>query len=395
MRIRPSHRLNHLTSAIFTEMASLRKRVEASGTKVIDLGIGSPDQPPSDTIIQTLREAVEDKTNYGYPTSEGSEEFRTEVAEWYRFRFGVELDAATEVLSLMGSQDGLAHLSQAMVDPGDIVLVPDPGYPIYAAGVLIAGGEIVPIPLTAENDYLPKLDEIPAETAAKAKMMILNYPSNPLSAVVDLDFFEQVIAFARKHEIIVIHDLAYSEMAFDGFSPPSILQIPGAKDVAVEFNSLSKSFNMAGCRIAYIVGNPDVIRALSVIKSNIDYGVFMPVQKAAAEALRQDRLSGWNGRSTVAAVYEKRRDLFIEHLNRLGWTIAKPRATMFVWAKVPKGWTSMEFATVLLERAGVLVIPGHAFGKQGEGYVRMALVHDESILLEVVERLQKVGIFNG
>jgi LL-diaminopimelate aminotransferase len=393
MRIRPSKRLELLQSAIFTEMSQLKKRVETEGLSVIDLGIGSPDQPPSDAVIESLRQAVSDKANYGYPTSEGLPAFRTEVADWYRFRFNVRLDSASEVLSLMGSQDGLAHLAQSVIDPGDIVLVPDPGYPIYAASVIIAGGELVTLPLKEQNHYLPDLDAIPEEIARKAKLMILNYPSNPLSAVADLEFFERVVAFAKKHEIIVAHDLAYSEMAFDGYDPPSFLQAQGAKEVGIEFNSLSKSFNMAGCRIAYVVGNAEVIRALSVIKSNIDYGVFLAIQKAAIEALRQDRLNGKHLESKVSNIYERRRDIFVDRLNEIGWAIEKPKATMFIWARVPSGWTSLEFAKMLLEQAGVLVIPGHAFGKEGEGYVRMALVHDESSLIEVVQRFEKLNLF--
>jgi LL-diaminopimelate aminotransferase len=394
MKIRPSKRLEFLSSAIFTEMSQLKQRVESGGVSVIDLGIGSPDQPPSEVIIESLRHAVSDKSNYGYPTSEGLPAFRSEVTDWYRFRFDVELDSQSEVLSLMGSQDGLAHLAQSIIDPGDIALVPDPGYPIYAASVIIAGGETVTLPLRQQNNYLPDLDTIPVEIARKAKLMILNYPSNPLSAVADLAFFEKVVAYAKKYEIIVAHDLAYSEMAFDGYNPPSFLQAQGAKDVGVEFNSLSKSFNMAGCRIAYVVGNAEVIRALSIIKSNIDYGVFPAIQKAAIEALRHDRLNGKHD-SKVSGIYERRRDLFIENLNRIGWAIEKPKATMFIWAAIPHGWTSMKFAKTLLEKAGVLVIPGQAFGKEGEGYVRMALVHDENVLLEVVQRLEKLDLWSA
>jgi LL-diaminopimelate aminotransferase len=388
--MKPAKRLSLLTSAIFTEMNARKRQVEQQGIKVIDLGIGSPDLPPSPIVIEALTQAVQDPKNYRYPTSEGSVAFRQAVAEWYFHRFGITLKLDDEILALMGSQDGLAHLAQAWVDPGDIVLVPDPGYPIYSASVLIAGGEMVTMPLTEENGFLPKFDKIPLDVCKRAKLMILNYPNNPLTAIADKSFFEKVVEFAHKHNIIVVHDLAYSELAFDGFRPSSFLEVPGAKEIGIEFNSLSKTFNMAGCRIAYVVGNAEIIKPLSVFKSNIDYGVFLAVQKAAIAALKSDIENKFQNPN--ASVYEKRRDLWISGLREIGWELDAPKATMFVWAKIPQGWSSQSFAFTMLEKAGVVVIPGDAFGSQGEGYVRIALVEDEAVLKEAIRRIDESGI---
>lgn len=389
--VHTSKRLTGLTSAIFTRMNQLKKEVEEKGRwKVIDLGIGSPDRSPSPFIIETLAREVQKPEAYGYPTSEGSQEFREEVARWYDYRFGVKLDPACQVLSLMGSQDGLAHLAMAWIDPGDVVLVPDPGYPIYFASVVLAGGEIYPMPLQEGNGFLPNLDVIPEEVKKRAKLMVLNYPNNPVSATADKKFFRKVVDFAQKNQVIVAHDLAYSELAFDGYRPPSFLEVPHAMEVGIEFNSLSKSFNMAGCRVAYMVGNAEIVRSLAVIKSNIDYGIFLPIQKVAIEAMKHDRLHP--GSNPISRVYQERRDVLLDGLQEIGWSIPKPKATMFVWAKVPIGWKSEDFAIALLEKAGVVVIPGNAFGKQGEGYVRIALVQSTEVLKEVVDRIKQSGI---
>jgi len=384
--MRPSKRLDMLTSAIFTEMNQRKRKVEETGLKVIDLGIGSPDQPPSPHLIEALVKAVQNPDNYRYPTSEGSYAFRQAVSRWYQFRFGVELNPQDEVLSLMGSQDGLAHMAQGWIDPGDVVLVPDPGYPIYAASVAMAGGEMFSMPLVEENNYLPDLDRIPEDICRRAKMMILNYPNNPLAATADLEFFQRVISFAKRHDILVVHDFAYSELTFEGYVPPSILEVEGAKDIAIEFNSLSKSFNMAGCRIAYVVGRSEFLKPLAIVKSNIDYGVFLAVQEMAIAALETDinrKHPNPNGN-----LYQERRDLFLDGLAKLGWVIPKPKATMFIWAKIPQGWTSTEFSYTLLEKAGVVVIPGNAFGVEGEGYVRIALVQDQELLQDAVRRIK-------
>ncbi|WP_188065971.1 aminotransferase class I/II-fold pyridoxal phosphate-dependent enzyme [Brevibacillus brevis] len=389
MMRQPSKRLNHLSADIFSEMDA-RKREVAKTRTVYDLSIGSPDQQPDEKLLQTLIHAIWQPNSFRYPLSEGTAAFREEVAHWYQYRFGVELAPDGEVHSLMGSQDGLAHFALAWTDPGDIVLVPDPGYPIYEGSLHLAGAVPYRMPLRAENEFLPKLTDIPEEIAARATFMILNYPNNPVSAVATLAFFEEVVAFAKRFDIIVVHDLAYSEMVFDGYQAPSFLQVPGAKEVGIEFNSFSKSFNMAGCRIAYVVGNADIIKPLAIVKSNIDYGVFLPVQQMAIEALRKDRESG--GENTVAPVYQERRDVLLGALAKAGWSIPSPKATMFVWAAVPNGWTSREFAFALLEQAGVVVVPGSAFGEEGEGYVRIALVQPPEILLEAVAAIDQSGI---
>ncbi|MGN7469451.1 aminotransferase class I/II-fold pyridoxal phosphate-dependent enzyme [Brevibacillus sp. SAFN-007a] len=385
----PSRRLQNLSAAIFSEMAARKKEV-AQKRPVYDLSIGSPDQPPEGRLLATLLDAVQQPGAFGYALSEGTAAFRQEVARWYRYRFGVELAPDGEVHSLMGSQDGLAHFAWAWTDPGDMVLVPDPGYPIYEGSVHLAGAIPYRMPLRAENGYLPKLADIPEEIAARSKFMILNYPNNPVSAVATVDFFEEVVAFAKRHGIIVVHDLAYSEMAFDGYRPPSFLQAAGAKDVGIEFNSFSKSFNMAGCRMAYVVGNSEIIKPLAVVKSHIDYGVFLPVQEMAVEALRMDREAG--GSNSVASVYQERRDVLLEALAEAGWVMEPPKATMFVWAPVPTGWTSRAFALALLEEAGVVVIPGSVFGDEGEGYVRIALVQSPEVLRQAARSIAASGL---
>lgn len=379
-----SKRLAELGSAIFSEVAAWKREVTARGVDVIDLGIGSPDRAPSARVMEALTRAVNDPGMYGYPTSEGSAQFRQAVARWYAHRFGVALDPEDEIVTLMGSQDGLAHLAMAVTDPGDTVMVPDPGYPIYSASLVLAGVQPYHMPLRADNGFLPKLEDIPAEVARQAKFMLLSYPSNPLSAVADLAFFERLVEYAREHGLLLVHDLAYSEMSFDGFKPPSILEVEGAKDIAVEFHSLSKSFNMAGCRIAFMVGQRDAVRALRVLKSNIDYGVFLAVQQAGIAALEEDMMPGSR---SVAALYERRRDIVIKGLSEAGWSIPKPKATMFIWAPIPAGWTSRQISREMLYSAGVVVIPGDAFGKEGEGYVRIALVQEEDRLREAVRRI--------
>lgn len=382
--MKAARRIAGLSSAVFSQMDTLRQEVAASGIDVINLGIGSPDRPPAPHVRRALIEALGRNDSFGYALSEGLPEFKRAVAEWYKQRFGVELNPVDEVLSLMGSQDGLGHIYLALINPGDIALIPDPGYPIYTAGLLLAEGVKYPMALRRETGYLPNLEQIPGDVARKAKMMVLNYPSNPLAATAEIDFFEKVVAFARKYDILVLHDVAYSELAYDGYKPVSFLQVPGAKNVGVELHSVSKSYNLAGCRLGMAVGNAEVIAALAKIKSNIDYGVFKAVQWAAVAALQgpQD-IVGEN-----ALAYQKRRDVLVDGLARLGWNMDKPKASMFVWAPVPPGFSSShQFAEELLRKTGVLVIPGNAFGDLGEGYVRIALVVPEDRLQEAVNRI--------
>lgn len=383
-------RLERLSGAIFTTMDEARKRVAASGVDVINLSIGSPDLPPAPHVVEALIEGARGLGNYGYPMRD-LPAFREAVAAWYQGRFGVKLNPATEILGLTGSQDGLAHITQAVADPGDIVLVPDPGYPIYAAGPILAGAELYPVPLTAEAGYLPDLDSLPEPVVKRAKLLLLNYPGNPLAAVVRPGFFEQVVAFARRTGVTVLHDAAYSELTFDGYRPPSFLEAPGAKEVGIELNSLSKTFNLAGARVAYAVGNARVISLLEEVKSHLDYGIFRPIQHAAIAALTGPQESV----AEMAATYQRRRDVLIDGLNRLGWAFPKPKGTMFCWGPIPPGHrSSLEFAMALLEQAGSTVVPGSGFGEKGEGYVRIALVQSEERLAEAVDRIARSGVLS-
>ncbi len=383
--MKKAKRMESLSSGIFNEMEERKRKVESKGVKVINLGVGSPDLPPAAHIIDALSNSVKNPLNYSYSLV-GVSNLYLAVADWYNKRFNVELDPGSEVLALMGSQDGLAHLALAYIDPGDVALVPDPGYPIYGFSILMAQGEIRPMPLLAKNRFLPDLSRLSEKDAKKAKMMWLNYPNNPTAAIADSKFFENVVEFAREYDILVCHDVAYAELAYDGYKPISFLETPGAKEVGIEFYSLSKTYNMAGCRIGFAVGNREVLAMLSLIKSNIDYGVFYAVQEAAIAAL--------NGPQTcvdaTAGTYQRRRDVLVDGLGEIGWKIPKPNASMFIWAPLPPGYvSSAALTTDLLEKAGVIVIPGEAFGKQGEGYVRIALVKDESVLSEVVRRVRE------
>jgi LL-diaminopimelate aminotransferase len=384
MNLFGSEKVQKLTSSIFQEVANRKQEAIARGKEVIDLSVGSPDFPPPSFIVDTLVEYAKDPSKYGY-TLRGLTEFNEAVSYFYKERYSVNLDANTEVLQLMGSQDGLAHLAMAMINQGDYVLVPDPGYPIYEASVTIAGGEIFPMPLLEENNFLPKLEEIPLDVLQKTKMMIISYPGNPVTALADHSFFEEVVQFAKLHNILVVHDFAYSELIYDGNPKISFLSVPGAKEIGIEFNSLSKTFNMAGCRIGYVVGNQKAIEILASFKSHIDYGIFYPIQKAAIKALTSD----YTFLQEQAKQYEIRRDALISGLEKSGWQVAKSPATMFVWAKIPAGWNSREFAFELIDQTGVAVIPGDAFGKQGEGYVRIAMVQPPERLIEATERIQK------
>ncbi len=384
-------RMDSLASGVFNEMEEKKQRVEARGVKVIDLGVGSPDLPPAPHIIEALRRSANNPSHYRY-TLVGVRRLYEALTGWYKNRFNVDLDPDNEVLLLMGSQDGLAHLAMAYVDPGDIALVPDPGYPIYSFSIQMAQGEIFPLPLLAENRFLPDFSLIPPDIAAKAKLMWLNYPNNPVAVSADREFFERAVEFARKYDILICHDVAYAELAYDGFKPMSFLEVPGAKDVGIEFYSLSKTYNMAGCRIGFALGNREVLSNLALIKSNIDYGVFHPVQEAGIAAL-----TGPQECVTInAQTYQRRRDVLVDGLAELGWKMPKPNASMFIWAPLPPGYTSSTlFVSELLEKAGIIVIPGVAFGNRGEGYVRIALVRDEGILTEVVKRVRQSFSFNA
>jgi LL-diaminopimelate aminotransferase len=383
--VEQANRMQGMSSAIFSQVDQLRKEAEAAGKDVITLSIGSPDLVPAPHIIAALRQGVEDVGQYGYALSKGMPLFLQAISQWYAQRFGVVLDPASEVHSLIGSQDGLAHISLCYVNPGDVVLVPDPGYPIFSAGPQAANAQLHYMPLLPHKGYLPDLDEIPESVLRRTKMMILNYPNNPLAAIAPVSFFQKVVELAAKFQFLVCHDFAYSELVFDGYQPPSFLSIPGAKEVAVEFHSLSKTFSMAGCRVGFVVGNSEAISLLGRIKSNFDYGIFRPVQLAAIAALTGSQECV----RKTAAEYQQRRDILVEGFNAIGWKVDRPQASMYIWAPVPTKQTSVDFTADLIANTGVAVIPGSGFGPHGEGYVRIALVQPQDRLQEAVTRIGK------
>ncbi|WP_235945916.1 aminotransferase class I/II-fold pyridoxal phosphate-dependent enzyme [Saccharibacillus alkalitolerans] len=386
-------KLGSMGSSIFSEAAGWREEAEQAGKEIINLGIGAPDEPPSEEIRRRLSEAVLRKDAYTYPGTRGTAAFRERCADWMKFRFGAELDPGTEILPLLGSQDGLAHLAQAVCNPGDLAILPDPGYPIYAGSLAIAGVTPWLLPLREENDFLPDLDAIPAEVWERATFILLNFPGNPVAALADYAFFEKLVSLAKKRNVLIVHDLAYSEMGFDGHHPISVLEVPGAKETAVELHSFSKSFNMAGCRIGFAAGNAEAVGALRELKGHIDFGAFEPIQETAVFALEQ-AMAAPEGDRGVAPLYESRRDAFVDALAGEGWSVRSPGATMFVWTKLPRKltegearWTSKEFSRELMLREGVGSIPGSAFGAEGEGYVRFSLVREEAALLEAARRI--------
>ena len=383
-----SRRMDCFGEGIFTTLAEIRSRRIAAGEPVIDLSIGAPNIPPADHIRKALCEAAADEKNYVYAISDRPELLEA-VAGWYDRRYGVKLNPETEICSLLGSQEGLAHIALSVIDEGDMVLVPAPCYPIFGDGPKIAGGRIWHMEQKKENDYLIQFSEIPEEVARKARLMVVSYPNNPTTAMAPDSFYEELIAFARKYDIIVIHDNAYSELVFDGASCGSFLNFPGAKEEGVEFNSLSKTYGMAGARIGFCLGNEQVVSRLKLLKSNMDYGMFLPIQMAAVAALTGDQSCV----ETTRKAYERRRDLLCEGFDRIGWHMEKPKATMFVWAPIPEHYaTSQEFVMDLVEKAGVIVTPGSAFGACGEGFVRLALVQDEEAIERAVAAVDQSGI---
>jgi len=387
MQIEKSERVKKLPPYLFKEIDRKKEEVRARGVDIIDLGVGDPDIPTPEHIINALKRASDDPANHQYPSYTGMADFNEAVARWYKRRFGVTLDPGREVVTLIGSKEGLAHLPLAFINPGDIALVPSPAYPVYNIGTQFAGGTSYFMDLLKENDFLPDLSSIPSEVAKKAKLMFLNYPNNPTSAVANIDFFESVVEFAEKYNIIVCHDAAYSEMAFDGYRPLSFLEIAGAKSVGMEFHSLSKTYNMTGWRIGFAVGHPEVIGALGQIKSNIDSGAFQAVQIAGIEALEGDQSCV----EEMCRIYAERRDILVEGLKKIGLAVEPPRATFYLWIEVPKGYTSAEFTAHLLTKAGIVTTPGNGFGSAGEGYIRIALTVDKERIKEAVERIQSLG----
>jgi LL-diaminopimelate aminotransferase len=379
-----SKRIENLSPYLFVEISRKIADKKAKGEEVISFAIGDPDIPTPPHVIKKLCQAAHDPPNHRYPESEGLPELRWAIAGWYKNRFSISLDADKEVLPLIGSKDGIAHIPLCFIDPGDIALVPDPGYPPYSVCTMFAGGEPSYMPLTEENDFLPGLDTIPPDVLQKAKLLWINYPNNPTAAVADIDFFNRVVKFAQQHDLAVCHDGPYSEVAFDGYQPISFMQSEGAREVGIEFHSLSKSYNMTGWRIGMAVGNAKMIEALRRVKSNLDSGIPQAIQYAAIEAFTgpQDCIQEHN------AAYQRRRDLIIDVLNEIGLKAKPPKASLYIWAKVPEDYTSsVELADALLEEIGVVVTPGIGYGKSGEGYIRLSLTIPDAALVKGLSRL--------
>ena len=382
--MRVAKRIQQLPVYPFVEISRKIAEKRAAGKPVITFGIGDPDIPTPESILTRLQEAIWEPPNHRYPETEGLPQFRGAVAQWYSKRFGVELDSQKEVLSLIGAKEGIGHIALALVDPGDVVLQPDPAYPVYNVGTLFAGGEPYWMPLREEDGWLPDLDAIPADVARRARLLWLNYPNNPTGAVASLEYFGRAVAFARAHDIILLHDACYSEVAYDGYRPVSMLEAPGAKEVGIEFHSLSKSYNMTGWRIGMAVGNAQIIQALFGVKSNLDSGVAQAVQQMAIQALTgpQGYIEERNRQ------YQARRDRLIPALTRLGLRVTPPRASLYIWAGVPEGYTSAGFATLLLDEQDIVVTPGASYGAYGEGYIRLSLTLSDADVEEAVRRLE-------
>jgi LL-diaminopimelate aminotransferase len=386
IKIEKADRLKNLPPYLFAEIDRMKKKAISEGRDIINLGVGDPDKPTAMHIVEKLYEAAQNPENHRYAMDMGLLKLREAIASWYNRRFNVKLDPATEVLPLIGSKEGIAHIPLAFINHGDEVLIPDPCYPPYKSGTILAGGVPYLMPLLAENDFLPDLNVIDYQVAERAKIMFLNYPNNPTAAIASKEFFAQAIEYAKQNNILICHDAAYSEMAYDGYKPSSFLELDGSKDTGIEFHSLSKTYNMTGWRLGFACGNADAISALRTIKSNIDSGIFQAVQFAGIIALEGDQAHI----DEMNNMYQKRRDVLVEGLNGLGWKITKPKATFYVWIPVPPGYTSNELSRLLLERADIVTTPGVGFGPNGEGYIRMALTVPEQRLQEAVDRIKRL-----
>jgi len=386
--ITPAERVKKLPPYVFARLDELKTKAREQGLDLIDLGMGNPDGATPQPVIEAALTALQNPANHGYPPFEGTASFRAAITKWYNRRYGVVLDPDSEALPLMGSKEGLGHLAIAYINPNDLVLVPSPAYPVHFRGPIIAGGVIHNLVLTAENNWLIDLAAIPDEIATRAKMLYFNYPNNPTAATAPREFFEEIVAFARKYEILLVHDLCYAELAFDGYQPTSLLEIPGAKDIGVEFHTLSKTYNMAGWRVGFVVGNRHIIQGLRTLKTNLDYGIFAALQSAAETALQLPDVY----LEAVQQRYRTRRDFLIDGLGKLGWNIPKPKATMYLWVDCPPGMGSTDFALQVLQQTGVVVTPGNAFGVAGDGYVRISLIADSDRLGEALRRFEQAGI---
>lgn len=386
--IRKAKRINELPPYLFAEIDRRKREALARGVDLIDLGIGDPDIPTPPAVIERLIESASKPVNHRYPSSSGLAEFRQAVADWYQKRFNVKLDPGKEVVSLIGSKEGIGNMAVAFVNAGDVVLVASPCYPVYHIGTVFNGGKNYFLPLKKENHFLPELDSIPPEVAKQAKLLWINYPNNPTAAVADKDFFKRVVDFANEYNIIVCHDAAYTEMGYDGYRPMSFLEVEGAKEVGIEFHSLSKTFNMTGWRIGMAVGNADLVGGLAQAKSNLDSGIFQAIQEAGIKALELGNKIVEPSRK----IYQERRDILVGGLHAVGLECEKPRATFYVWVSTPGGLSSAEFTAKLLAEAGVVTTPGNGFGEAGEGYVRFTVCVDKSKLKEVAERIRQIKL---
>jgi LL-diaminopimelate aminotransferase len=383
-----AQRLSRIPPYLFAEIDRKVQAKKAAGVDVISLGIGDPDLPTPARIVSVLQEAAADPANHRYASYFGLTELRESISGWYRERFDVGLDPATEILPTLGSKDGISHAPLALVDPGDVVLAPDPGYTPYATGAIMAGADPYVMPLTIENNWLPDLDSIPVEVAQRARLMWLNYPNNPTAAVAGREFLEKAVEFCTRHGIVLCHDAPYSEICFDGYRPLSLFEIPGAKEVGLEFHSLSKTFNMTGWRIGWVCGRADLVGLIGQLKTNIDSGIFQAVQWAAIEALN----GGEDETQAANEIYAKRHRLVADTLNTLGWSIKPPRATFYVWAPVPDGYDSIGFAGHVLDQVGVNITPGVGFGAHGEGYFRLSVTAPNARLEEAMSRLRTLKL---
>ena len=379
-----SKRLDQLAPYPFVEISRIIAEKRAAGANVVTFGIGDPDIPTPSHIINRLVQASHEAPNHRYPETDGLPELRKTIAQWYESRFDVRFDPGSEVLPLIGAKEGIGHVAFCFLDPGDIALVPDPAYPVYGVGTMFAGAESYAMPLREENGWLPDLDAIPKQVAKDARVMWLNYPNNPTAAIATLDYYRKVVEFARQYDIAVLHDAAYSEVVFDGYRAPSFMEVDGAKEVGIEFHSLSKCFNMTGWRIAMAVGNADMIKALFKIKSNLDSGVPQAIQEMAMEALSgsQEPIAENN------SIYQRRRDKLVDVLTEIGLRVTPPRACLYIWAGVPEGYTSAQFAQLLLEDLTIVVTPGSSYGKYGEGYIRLSLTTPDEQVDKGVELLK-------
>ncbi len=383
-----SERLEKIPPYLFAEIDRKIDEAKAKGIDIISLGIGDPDTPTLQPVVNEMHKAIDNPKNHDYPPYNGTAQFRNGAKDWMKKRFGVELNADTEILANIGSKEAIAHVFFAYVDKGDYTLVPDPGYPVYKNATIFAGGTPYAMPLLEENNFLPDFDKIPEDIAKKSKLMFLNYPNNPTGATADLEFFKKAVDFCKKYDILLCSDMAYSEMTYDGYKAPSVLEVEGAKDVAIEFYSHSKSYNMTGWRVGFVCGNADAIKALGTIKNNIDSGTFKAVQQAATAAFTIDQ----SYIDKLNKMYQERRDVMEEGLRELGWNIKPSKATFYIWIPTPNGMTSEEFATVMLEKAHVVVPPGIGYGKCGEGYIRIALTKDVETIKKALQRMKDAGI---